>query len=294
MVSFIKRISWLILVNLAVVFSISIILFIVQKIFNINVSWRSSTLLIIASVIWFGWALVSLLMSKIAAKTSYDMQMLNENNIYDQDSKIQLAYNTVKKISSENNISMPEVGIYNSSEPNAFATWPSKNNCLVAISSWLITLMKEDEIKWVLGHELTHVLNGDMVTMTLINWVLNTFVFWLSRVISMSMKWDNDKNSWYNPFVVVALEWMFWFFWMIVSSRFSRIREYKADEWSVKIRNNKTYMIQALQKLQFYEWHYEVSNANDSNLKIISGKYFMNLFSTHPKLEDRITALQNL
>lgn len=293
MFDFIKKISRLVLVNLWVVLSISIILFLLSKIFGININDRSGILLIIASVIWFGGALASLFLSKISAKSAYDMQMITLDNIHILDAKSQSIYNIINTLSSQNGINLPEIGIYTSSEPNAFATWSSKNNCLIAVSTWLITLMKEDEIKWVLWHELTHVLNWDMVTMTLINGVLNTFVFWLSRVVSMGMRWDNEKSSGYNPFVTLALERVLGFFGMIVSSRFSRIREYKADLWSAKIRNNKSYMLLALQKLSLYEWQYEVSSDTNSNLKIISGKYFMNLFSTHPKLQDRIVALQN-
>lgn len=292
--AWIKRIARLALVNIAVVLTITIILFIIQKFFGINIWNRSSGILIIASALGFGWAFISLFMSKISAKSTYDMQMITEDNLQEQDPKLQFCYQVVKKIASENWFNkMPEIGYYNSSEPNAFATWSSKNNSMIAISSWLLTLMKEDEVKWVLGHEMSHIINWDMVTMTLLNWVMNTFVFWLSRVISMSMR-DNEKNteSWQNPFIVMILERVFWFFGMIVCNRFSRIREYRADIWSVKIRGTNEYMIQSLQKLQLYENHYEVSNTSDSNLKIISWKSFANLFSTHPLLSDRISAIK--
>ena len=291
--NWIKRIARLALVNISVVLTISIILFLLQKFFGINIWTRSSSILLMASILWFGGAFISLFMSKVSAKSAYDMQMITETNLEEQDPKLQFCYQIIKKIASENWFdSMPEVGYYNSSEPNAFATWSSKNNSMVAISSWLLTLMKEDEIKWVLGHEMSHIINWDMVTMTLLNWVMNTFVFWLSRVISMSIKWDNEKEANTNPFIVIILERVFWFFGMIVCNRFSRIREYRADEWSVKVQWSNDYMIQSLQKLQLYESHYEVSNTNDSNMKIISWKSFANLFSTHPTLSDRIAALK--
>lgn len=290
--NFIKRISRLVLVNLAVVLTISIILFIIQKFFGINIWTRSGNILIFASIIWFGGAFISLYMSKISAKSAYNMTIITDENLYEQDPKVQSAYSTIVQMSQKLNITTPEVWVYNAQEPNAFATWSSKNNSLIAVSTGLLTLMKDDEVKWVLGHEMAHIINWDMVTMTLLNWVLNTFVFWLSRVLSTSMKSDDEKSTWGNFFLTMILEYVFGFAGMIMANRFSRFREYRADIWSTEILWDKSYMISALQKLQLFESHYEPSSDNYSTLKIISGKSFMNLFATHPPLEDRIAALQ--
>ena len=125
----IKRIARLALVNISVVFTITIILYIIQKLFGINIWNRSSGILIVASLLWFGWAFVSLFMSKISAKSAYNMQMIDDSNVSDQETKLQFCYDVIQKISSENWFDkMPEVWYYNSSEPNAFATWSSKNN----------------------------------------------------------------------------------------------------------------------------------------------------------------------
>ena len=181
-----KRIGLLILANLAIFIMLSVILTVVQMVFGINFGTMAGsnlnlgTLFIFAMVVGFSGSIISLLASKMMAKMTMGLTMIDVNN--PRNRVEQYVVETVRKLANEAGLPMPEVAIYEG-EPNAFATGPSRSNSLVAVSTGLLSSMNAQEVEAVLAHEMSHVKNGDMVTMTLLQGVMNTFVFFLSRII---------------------------------------------------------------------------------------------------------------
>lgn len=294
-----KRILLFILTNIAIIIAINMLIFIVQTIFHIDIYNTTGldipSLAIFASIVWFGWAFISLQMSKRIAKRAYGIRLITSET---KAAKLQIIYHTVQIIAQQNNIKMPEVGIYQSPEPNAFATWPNKNNSLVAVSSGLIDQMTDQEIKGVIGHEMTHILNGDMVTMTLLQWVINTFVIFLARVLAFVInnivKRDREwglGHLWYF-LVVNILDFTLGIAGLLVIAAFSRKREYAADAGSAKHLGKET-MIASLRKLQTISRGVKVPNDEFATLKINNDEHG-SPFATHPSLESRIAQLQKL
>jgi len=298
-----KRILLFLLTNLAIIIVLSITLTILSDVFWIEYAtvftWNNYLeVLIFACVIWFAWAFLSLLMSKWMAKWSYKIKVINAWEGYSLSSKEKLVLEIVERISSQVHIKMPEVWVYESSEPNAFATGPTKNNSLVAVSTWLLDTMNENEIEWVIAHEMAHVVNGDMVTMVLIQWVINTFVIFISRVVASFIEKAilKSENSWTWVYyiITIVLEILLWILASIIVMWFSRHREYKADEWSAKFVW-KQKMIAALKALQRLQDEFLTNDSDKlATLKIWSKKrkWIFALFSSHPDLEDRIKNLE--
>lgn len=250
-------------------------------------------LLIISAAFGMGGSLISLAMSKWLAKKSMGVQLI-ENPTNQQE---QWLLSTVEMQAREAGIGMPEVGIFNSPQPNAFATGMSKNSALVAVSSGLLSNMTQDEVEAVLGHEVSHVANGDMVTLTLIQGVVNTFVIFFSRIIGhlidrvvFKIERGHGPGYWIGVFFVqmilsvLASTIVMWF---------SRRREFKADEGGAYLAGREK-MISALRRLQ------QASNPEPlpdemAAFGISGGKVdgFKKLFMSHPPLEERIAALEN-
>ncbi len=215
----------------------------------------------------------------------------------DYDQKTQLVYTTVANIAWRNSINMPEVGVYVSDDPNAFATGPSKNQALVAVSTGLLQNMTSAEVEGVIAHEMSHILNGDMVTMTLLQGILNTFVIFFARIIGNII--DNaifknrEGNGWGYYISVVILEAMFGILASLVLMAFSRHREYRADEGSSRLVG-KDKMILALKRLEHIVTSKEiVDDGKLATFKIHSESGFLSLLMSHPSLEDRIKNLEN-
>lgn len=184
--NFLKRITLFLLTNIAIIVVVSAIVFLLERYFGIqitpNLSNGYQSLFLFALVFGFAGSFLSLAISRWMAKRAYSIQLLSESRLLDYDSKTQLFYTTVSRIAKQNDIDMPEVGIYESDDPNAFATGPTKNRSLVAVSTGLLDGMTANEIEGVIAHEMSHILNGDMVTMTLLQGVLNTFVIFFARI----------------------------------------------------------------------------------------------------------------
>ena len=190
------------------------------------------------------------------AKRSYDIQLIDEKNLHQYHEKEQFVYKIVHRIAQAEHIVTPEVGIYQSEEANAFATGPSKNKALVAVSIGLLDAMDKDEIEGVIAHEMAHILNGDMVTMTLMQGVVNTFVVFLSRLIAgaidRALAGDNEESSGPSMTYFIAsivLDIIFGLLAQIVLMAFSRHREYRADAGSAKYAG-KSKMVKALERLK--------------------------------------------
>ena len=236
-------------------------------------------------------------MSKWLAKTAMGVQIVSPQGQY------AALVNTVSRLSRAAGLpKMPEVGIYESPEVNAFATGPSKSNSLVAVSTGLLSSMTDDEIEGVLGHEIAHIANGDMVTMTLLQGVINSFVLFFAKVISIAI--DNamrDENGRGGLGVIarigieIVLQIVFGIIGSMILAWFSRKREFRADQGGAKFAGREK-MVAALRRLKTqYEGHgyFEKGNENLNAFKISSKEQgFRALFSTHPSLDTRIKRLE--
>ena len=292
-----KRIFLWIAMNIAVMIVLTIFIYILG-LFGIKVSSNTYLgLFIISAVIGFAGSFISLFMSKWMAKKAYNIRLITASDLNMLNEKERLVYDTVSNLSERNHIKMPEVGIYESSEPNAFATGATKNSSLVAVSSGLLDMMDKDAIEWVVGHEMAHVLNGDMVTMTLLQWVLNTFVVFFSKIIANIVANSVDENyAWIARFAVdILLQIVFGVLASFIAMWFSRYREFKADAGSAYYVW-KEKMIAWLQALKDMQNSITKDDPTYSSMQISSKKTsgFMKLLSSHPDLDDRIKALEDL
>ncbi len=249
-------------------------------------------LLIFAAIIGFGGSFISLLMSKWIAKMSTGAKVIDPNSPSNQ--RDAWLIDTVHQLADRAGIGRPEVAIYQGA-PNAFATGAFKNESLVAVSTGLLESMNEEEVTAVLGHEISHIANGDMITLTLIQGVVNTFVVFLSRIVGYFvdraiLKNDRDVGMGYYMSVVVC-EILFGFMASIIVAWFSRQREYRADEGSARLLGATSPMINALARLggvQAGELPKTFQAAGISSSSIGA------LFASHPPIEERISALQNI
>lgn len=286
--------------NIAIIAIITVSFTILERVFGITLDlyWFNYTsIFIYAAIIWFSWSFISLALSKWMAKSAYGITPIKASEVWGLSSKERLVWDTVEQLSQRNWINMPEVGIYISTDPNAFATWMSKNSSLVAVSSWLLDTMDKDAIEWVVAHEMAHILNWDMVTMTLLQWVLNTFVVFLARIVSNIIASRLEEGLWPIVYMLVniLLQIIFWILASLIAMKFSRYREFRADEGSAKYvwKEKMIAWLKALQRMQ------SIASWDESELaamKISTKKrwWFMSLFSSHPDLEDRIKRLEDL
>ncbi len=285
-----------VLLFLATNIAIMLVLSITASLLGLN-NFRSDgnlnlvTLLGFAALMGFGGSFISLMMSKTIAKWSTGATVIEQP----RNEVERWLFSTVQTLAQRANIPMPEVAIYEG-EANAFATGPSKSNSLVAVSTGLLHSMTREEAEAVLAHEVAHVANGDMVTLTLIQGVVNTFVFFLARVVGhfvdSAMRKDDEESS--GPGMayfatVIVMELTLGLLASIIVMFFSRQREFKADAGAAELMRNRQPMINALRRLGSMQAGELPSNMAASG---ISGKGgIMALFSSHPSLEDRIAAL---
>ena len=248
-----------------------------------------SVLLVFSLVVGFTGSIISLLMSKQMAKWSMGLTMINEPRSADEAWIVQ----TVQRLAERANIGMPEVAIYEG-EPNAFATGAFKNSALVAVSTGLLANMTRDEVEAVLGHEVAHIANGDMVTLTLIQGVVNTFVIFLSRAIGYAvdtfLSRDEERSGpgigYYVTYIV--LEIGLGILASMIVAWFSRQREFRADAGAAQLMGQRQPMINALRRLGGIPAGELPSNMQAMGITGSIGK----LFASHPPLEDRIARLQ--
>lgn len=258
-----------------------------------GVDLNLQALLVMSAVIGFGGSFISLALSKFMAKRSMGVQIIDQP----RNNTEQWLVSTVQRQAEEARIGMPEVGVFNSPDPNAFATGWNRNNALVAVSTGLLQNMRPEEVEAVLGHEVAHVANGDMVTMGLIQGVINTFVIFLSRVIGhvvdrVVFKTERGYGPAYYITSIVAQ-----IFLSILASTivmwFSRRREFRADQGGAALssRQNMTGALRALQRkaepvdLPGEFAAFGISGSLGTGIK--------RLFTSHPPLEERISALES-
>ena len=287
-----KRIFLFIVTNLAVVLVLGIVsrLLGVDRFLTAN-GLNLGALLGFALVMGFGGAIISLLMSKPLAKWSAGVQIIEQPRNQDE----AWIVDTVRKFADQAGIGMPEVGIFEG-DPNAFATGAFRDSALVAVSTGLLHNMTQEEVEAVIGHEIAHIANGDMVTMTLIQGVMNTFVVFLSRVIGYAvdsfLRKNDEEHS--GPGIgyfvtTIVLDIVLGFLAAIIVAWFSRQREFRADAGAAQLMGRKQPMINALARLGGL--HSGELPKSVAAMGIAGG--IGQLFSTHPPIEERIAALQN-
>jgi heat shock protein HtpX len=287
-----KRVLLLVLTNLAILLVISV----VAQVTGLD-AWLArqggglTGLLVVAAVFGFGGSLISLAISKWMAVRAMGVQVIQQPANANQ----QWLLDTVGRLATQAGVGMPEVGVFDSPQPNAFATGASRNHALVAVSSGLFSSMSKDEIEAVLGHELTHVANGDMVTLTLIQGVLNTFVFFLSRIVGnivdRSMSRDGGGSGAAYFVTVIVTQLVLGVLATIIVMWFSRWREFRADAGGARLAG-RTRMIAALERLQSAHDDPLPSQMNAFGIAGGEGHGLMQLFMSHPPLEARIAALR--
>ena len=296
-----KRIFLFLAVNILVIAAVSILtsmLGIGNYMTSVGLNYGA---LLMFCLIWgMVGSLISLILSKVMAKWMMGVKIITLDGPHRD------LVNTVHKLATRAGLTkMPEVGIYEGDEVNAFATGPSRNNSLVAVSSGLLNRMNNSELEGVLAHEVAHIANGDMITMALVQGVVNAFVMFFSRVVAFlidqAMRGDKEESNGLSPlvhmFLVMALDIIFGILASPVVAWFSRYREFRADKGGADLAG-KEKMIMALESLKrAYPQLVEVKNESNTqyrSMQISSKKSRLALFSSHPPLDDRINALRGM
>ncbi len=282
-----KRIFLFLITNIAVVVTISIIL----SLLGIRPGDGLGPLAIFCLIWGMGGALISLAISRWMAKRAMGVQLVDGNT---GNADADWLYRTVERLAQQANLPMPEVGIYNSPEVNAFATGPSKKSSLVAVSTGILRAMKRNELEAVLAHEMSHIGNGDMVTMTLLQGVMNAFVMFAARIIAsiVAGQSKSERGSDGIYFLVrIVVEIVLGIAGSLVTAWFSRYREFRADAGGASLAGTSN-MVAALQRLAEGPQGVDPRAPALASFKISGAPKFMALFSTHPPLEVRIAALR--
>ena len=289
-----KRIFLFVVTNLAVLALLSVVIFIIEQVFGVRLAQGGlGSLLVFAAVFGFGGALISLALSKWTAKRMMGVRVLGTPQT---DSERWLIA-TVNRLAGQARIGMPEVGIFDSEEMNAFATGARRNAALVAVSSGLLRNMSPAQVEAVLGHEISHVANGDMVTLALLQGVLNTFVIFLARIIGSFVDraiFKNDREGSGIGFFLTTLvaQVVLGVFASIIVSWYSRRREFRADRGGANLAGAGN-MIGALEVLKRSQGEPMPPQMQAFGINTGSSGGFMRLFMSHPPLDERIAALQS-
>ena len=288
-----KRIFLFIVTNLAVVLTLTIILSVLGVGRYVGPGGLNIGALATFCFIWgMGGAFISLQMSRWIAKRATGMTLVDGRT---GDARIDHVYATIAGLTQQAGLPMPEVGVYDSPEVNAFATGPSKSRALVAVSTGLLGSMRDDEIAGVLGHEITHISNGDMVTMTLLQGVINAFVMFFARLIAyvIANRGDSRSRNGGSFLVVIVLQIVLGILGSLITAWFSRQREFRADHGGALLAG-KDRMIGALRRLAANRDLVDTQHEALATLKINGTRSWMVFFSTHPPLEERIAALEKM
>jgi heat shock protein HtpX len=286
-----KRIFLFLLTNLAVVLTLSIVVGLLG-LGGINVGGSDLGSLAVFCLVWgMGGAFISLQMSRWIAKRATGVRLIDGRS---GDSHLDWLHQTVGRLTRQANLPMPEVGVYDSPEVNAFATGPSKSRSLVAVSTGLLRSMRPEEVEGVLAHEVAHIANGDMVTMTLLQGVMNAFVMFLARVIASVLTRSADERRGGGSYflVVMVLQIVLGILGSLVTAWFSRHREFRADAGGAHLAGRER-MVGALRRLAANHELVDTQHQALATMKINGVRGWMSLLSTHPPLEERIAALQN-
>ena len=285
-----KRIFLFLLTNIAIVVMLSIVLNVLGIGGYITADGIDTTALAVFCFVWgMGGAFISLQMSRFIAKQATGVKLVDGRTGVDE---MDWLYATVARLTQQANLPMPEVAVYDSPEVNAFATGPSKSRSLVAVSTGLFRAMRHEEIEGVIGHELAHINNGDMVTMTLLQGVINAFVMFFARLIAFALRSSDNRGSQAMSWmVVIVLEIGLGILGSLITAWFSRQREFRADRGGAALAGRER-MIAALRRLASNHELVDTQHQALATLKISGARGWMVFFSTHPPLEARIAALE--
>jgi heat shock protein HtpX len=283
-----KRIFLFLVTNLVIVLTLSLVL----SLLGVQPGGGLESLAVFSLVWGMGGAFLSLQMSRWIAKRATGVRLIDGRTGRQE---LDWLYATVERLTRQANLPMPEVGVYESREVNAFATGPSKSRSLVAVSSGLLQAMRQNEVEGVLAHEVAHIANGDMVTMTLLQGVVNAFVIFFARVIASAMRGDDERSSYRggNYLVVLLLEIVLGILGSMVTAWYSRQREFRADRGGATLAGREN-MLGALKRLMANQQAVDTSHEALATLKINGTRGWMMFFSTHPPLEVRIAALEQM
>jgi heat shock protein HtpX len=298
-----KRVSLFIIVNLLVVATLSIVLSLVIHLLGprVRLDPGSMQMLMLFCLVWgMGGAFISLAMSRMMAKWFMGVRVIDPNTgDRAQRELVEMVHSLARRAGLT---TMPQVGYYDSDEVNAFATGPSKSRSLVAVSTGLLRRMGRGEVEGVLAHEVAHIANGDMVTMTLIQGIINAIAMFLARIlafaVSSAIRSRDDRGSYWLQFILVQVfQMVLSLLGAIVVCWFSRWREFRADAGGAAFssRTNMVGALRALQRMHDSPAPAEAAGAASFQALKISGRPsgFLRLFSTHPPLEERIARLEN-
>ena len=277
-----KRIVLFLITNLAIVATLSIIL----AFLGVRPGGGLESLAVFSLVWGMGGAFISLQLSRWMAKRATGLQLIDGRTGRQE---LDSVYNTVERLTRQANLPMPEVGVYDSPEVNAFATGPSKSRSLVAVSTGLLRSMRPNEVEGVLAHEVAHIANGDMVTMTLLQGIINAFVIFFARVIASVLSRNDERPSY---LVIFALEIGLGVLGSLITAWFSRMREFRADNGGAHLAGREN-MVGALRRLMANRELVDTSQQALATMKINGTRGWMVFFSTHPPLEQRIAALES-
>jgi heat shock protein HtpX len=288
-----KRIFLFIVTNLAVLALLSLVLFIVENVFGVHLmQGGTGGLLVMAAIFGFGGSLISLALSKWTAKRMMGVRIIESP----QSELERWLIGTVKRLADQARIGMPEVGIFDAEEMNAFATGARRNAALVAVSSGLLRNMSRTQVEAVLGHEITHVANGDMVTLALLQGVLNTFVIFLARIIGgivdRAILRNDRQDSGIGFFLTTMLaQFVLGIIASVIVCWYSRRREFRADRGGADLAGTGN-MIDALQMLKRSQGQPMPPQLQAFGINTGSSGGIMQLFMSHPPLDERIAALK--
>jgi heat shock protein HtpX len=289
-----KRIFLFLVTNLAVLALLSVVLFVIEQAFGVHLARGGmGGMLVFAAIFGFGGALISLALSKWTAKRMMGVRVITAP----QSEAERWLLGTVKRLADQAGVGMPEVGLFDAEEMNAFATGARRNAALVAVSSGLLRSMSRPQVEAVLGHEISHVANGDMVTLALLQGVLNTFVIFLARIVGSIVDralFKNDRQESGIGFFLTTMvaQIVLGILASMIVSWYSRRREFRADRGGANLAGTGS-MIAALQALKQSHGEPMPPQMQAFGINTGSGGGFMRLFMSHPPLDERIAALQS-
>lgn len=290
-----KRIFLFIVTNLAVLALLGVVVFVIEQVFGVQLGQGGlGSLLVFAAVFGFGGALISLALSKWTAKRMMGVRVITQPQ---SDTEIWLV-STVQRLAGQAGLDMPEVGIFEADEMNAFATGARRNAALVAVSTGLLRSMSRSQAEAVMGHEITHVANGDMVTLALLQGVLNTFVIFLARIIGglvdrAILKNDREGSGLGYFLTTMVAQLVLGVFAGIIVAWYSRQREFRADRGGAELAGTGN-MIGALEVLKRSQGEPMPPQMQAFGINTGSGGGFSRLFMSHPPLDERIAALRTM
>jgi heat shock protein HtpX len=286
-----KRIFLFLATNLAIVITLSLVMSVLGVGNYIGPGGLNLGALATLCFLWgMGGSFISLQISRWMAKRATGVRLVDGRS---GNSEHDWLFRTVQRLAQQANLPMPEVGIYDSPEVNAFATGPSKSRSLVAVSSGLLRGMRQEEVEGVLAHEMAHIANGDMVTMTLLQGIINAFVMFFARIAAYAVRTSSDsRNSYMLSYVVmIVLEIGLGILGSMITAWFSREREFRADYGGARLAGRSN-MLAALRRLAANRELVDTQHQALATMKINGARGWMVFFSTHPPLEQRIAALE--